>query len=260
MFVTCLYGVLDPDTGRLPLRQRRPQPARTSRRRRRGRASCARAACRSGLMPGMSYEEKEAVLAARRRSCCSTPTASTEAHDPDARDVRHSRALEPCVADAPGGGELIDRAARRAARASPGADAEQEDDITLVTLAPQRAPTPSRRTVLAEFERRRARRATSARRSSASSAARRPARASSRRRLERLKTAVGEATMNAMEHGNGYRRRPARCTSRVLERDGAVRVRITDQGGARAIAERRGARPRGEARPASRRRAAGASS
>ena len=56
-------------------------------------------------------------------------------------------------------------------------------------------------------------------------------------RLERLKTAVGEATMNAMEHGSGYREdRPVKV--RVLTGDGSVRVQITDLGGAPAERER----------------------
>jgi anti-sigma regulatory factor (Ser/Thr protein kinase) len=49
-------------------------------------------------------------------------------------------------------------------------------------------------------------------------------------RLERLETAVGEATMNAMEHGNGYRADQP-VTVRVLRGSGQVRVQITDQGG-----------------------------
>jgi anti-sigma regulatory factor (Ser/Thr protein kinase) len=49
-------------------------------------------------------------------------------------------------------------------------------------------------------------------------------------RLERLKTAVGEATMNAMEHGNGYRPEvPVKI--RVLSSEADLSVRITDQGG-----------------------------
>jgi anti-sigma regulatory factor (Ser/Thr protein kinase) len=56
-------------------------------------------------------------------------------------------------------------------------------------------------------------------------------------RLERLKTAVGEATMNAMEHGSEYRDdRPV--SVRVLCGDGVVRVQITDLGGAGGDASR----------------------
>ena len=47
--------------------------------------------------------------------------------------------------------------------------------------------------------------------------------------LERLKTAVGEATMNAMEHGNKYRPEvPVEVRVEVVERD--LMVRITDRG------------------------------
>jgi anti-sigma regulatory factor (Ser/Thr protein kinase) len=55
-------------------------------------------------------------------------------------------------------------------------------------------------------------------------------------RLERLKTAVGEATMNAIEHGNGNRPElPVTIT--VLSSRGAIAVRIADQGLSRPVAE-----------------------
>jgi anti-sigma regulatory factor (Ser/Thr protein kinase) len=50
------------------------------------------------------------------------------------------------------------------------------------------------------------------------------------RTLERLKTAVAEATMNAMEHGNRYRPEvPVKI--QVLASDADLLVRITDKGG-----------------------------
>jgi serine/threonine-protein kinase RsbW len=49
-------------------------------------------------------------------------------------------------------------------------------------------------------------------------------------RLERLKTAVAEATMNAMEHGNGYRPEIP-VVVEVLFSGTDLRVRITDEGG-----------------------------
>lgn len=53
------------------------------------------------------------------------------------------------------------------------------------------------------------------------------------RQLERLRTAVAEATMNAMEHGNEYRAdRPV--VLNVLVSPHAVAVRVTDHGGGRA--------------------------
>lgn len=47
--------------------------------------------------------------------------------------------------------------------------------------------------------------------------------------LERLKTAVGEATMNAMEHGNGYGS-GVPVELQVLATDRDLLVRITDKG------------------------------
>jgi anti-sigma regulatory factor (Ser/Thr protein kinase) len=52
----------------------------------------------------------------------------------------------------------------------------------------------------------------------------------SEQRLERLKTAVAEATMNAMEHGNEYRP-GVPVTIRVLASSADLSVRITDRGG-----------------------------
>jgi anti-sigma regulatory factor (Ser/Thr protein kinase) len=49
------------------------------------------------------------------------------------------------------------------------------------------------------------------------------------RTLEQLKTAVGEATMNAMEHGNRFQE-DMPVLVRVLRRDDDLVIRITDQG------------------------------
>ena len=51
----------------------------------------------------------------------------------------------------------------------------------------------------------------------------------SHRRLERLKTAVAETTMNAMEHGNNYRPELP-VAIQVLESETDLLVRVTDQG------------------------------
>jgi anti-sigma regulatory factor (Ser/Thr protein kinase) len=52
--------------------------------------------------------------------------------------------------------------------------------------------------------------------------------------LERLKTAVGEATMNAIEHGN-QNRAEVPVVVRVLATETNLAVQIRDQGGSRAI-------------------------
>jgi anti-sigma regulatory factor (Ser/Thr protein kinase) len=55
-------------------------------------------------------------------------------------------------------------------------------------------------------------------------------------RIERLKTAVSEAAMNAMEHGNHYKPElPVEV--RVLVSNRSLEVDITDQGGAGMIPE-----------------------
>jgi anti-sigma regulatory factor (Ser/Thr protein kinase) len=49
------------------------------------------------------------------------------------------------------------------------------------------------------------------------------------RRLEQLKTAVAEATMNAMEHGNHYDPEIP-VTLQVLSSESALAVRVSDKG------------------------------
>lgn len=56
------------------------------------------------------------------------------------------------------------------------------------------------------------------------------------RRLERLETAVAEATMNAMEHGNNYRPEVP-VTIQVLASETVLAVRVTDEGGDAPILE-----------------------
>jgi serine/threonine-protein kinase RsbW len=54
------------------------------------------------------------------------------------------------------------------------------------------------------------------------------------RRLEEIKTAVAEATMNAMEHGNHYQA-GVPVVVQVLASKTALAIRIRDQGGSRPI-------------------------
>jgi len=56
------------------------------------------------------------------------------------------------------------------------------------------------------------------------------------KRLERLKTAVAEATMNAIEHGN-QNNAELPVSVRVLATDSDVSVQITDQGGDQQMPE-----------------------
>jgi anti-sigma regulatory factor (Ser/Thr protein kinase) len=183
-------------------------------------------------MSGMAYEEKDAVLAPGD-SLLLHSDGVVEAHNPD-REMFGFPRLKDAVAQYPGGGELIDRVLTDL-RAHTGPDAEQEDDITMVTLA--RSPgaafgangaAPVHQTVefevpSAEGNERLALQQVSAIVGELGM---------SEARLRKLETAVGEATMNAMEHGNRYRA-DLPVTVRVMTEPDRVRVQIVDNGGAR---------------------------
>jgi anti-sigma regulatory factor (Ser/Thr protein kinase) len=188
-----------------------------------------------GLMPGMPYEEKEATLAPGD-SVLLHSDGVVESHDPD-REMFGFPRLKETVADAPGGRELIDRVLHDLENFT-GPGSEQEDDITMVTLErsapPADAVASSNGSVLAEFELESApgneREAMERVERAIAGLGLQPA------RIERLKTAVGEATMNAMEHGNEYR--PDRPVSiRVLHSGDRLRVQVTDRGGAEELPE-----------------------
>jgi anti-sigma regulatory factor (Ser/Thr protein kinase) len=231
MFVTCLYGVLDPETGHFRFANAGhdlPYVKTAD-----GSEELRARGMPLGLMPGMPYEEKETVLQPGD-SLLLHSDGIVEAHSPD-REMFGFPRLKQCVADYPGGGELIDRVLSDL-HAHTGPDAEQEDDITMVTL--QRSPGAAHMAngavpaaaLITEFE------VPSAEGNERLAIERVVAAVDglglAESRLERLKTAVGEATMNAMEHGSRYREdRPV--SIRVLTGDGLVRVQITDLGGAR---------------------------
>ena len=235
MFVTCLYGVLEPATGHFRFANAGhdlPYVKTAG-----GSEELRARGMPLGLMPGMLYEEKETVLAPGD-SLLLHSDGVVEAHDPDGGMFGFPR-LKQAVADYPGGGELIDRVLADL-HAHTGPDAEQEDDITMVVLQRSAGAAHVRQNgarpddLLAEFEVQSAEgneRVAIARVSEAVAPLHVPG-----DRLDRLKTAVGEAAMNAMEHGNGYRAdRPV--TVRVLGGREEVRVQITDLGGAPVAAE-----------------------
>src|SRR3954467_1558633 len=129
MFVTCLYGVLDPSSGHLRFANAGhdlPYVKTAD-----GVIELRARGMPLGLMPAMEYEEKEAVLAPGD-SVLLHSDGVVEAHDPE-RDMFGFPRLKETMADAPGGQELIDRVLRDL-EAFTGPAAEQEDDITMVTL------------------------------------------------------------------------------------------------------------------------------
>jgi serine phosphatase RsbU (regulator of sigma subunit)/anti-sigma regulatory factor (Ser/Thr protein kinase) len=227
MFVTCLYGVLDPASGLLRFANAGhdlPYVKTAD-----GVVELRARGMPLGLMPGMDYEEKEAVLQPGE-SVLLHSDGVVEAHDPE-RDMFGFPRLKETVANGAGGQELIDRVLAEL-EAFTGSGSEQEDDITMVTL--QRSAggamvAPSENgAVLADFE-------LQSKPGNEREAIERVERAITGlgldpARLERLKTAVAEATMNAMEHGSEYRDdRPV--SIRVLQADDSLLVQVTDRGG-----------------------------
>ena len=233
MFVTCLYGVLDPVSGHLRFANAgHDLPyVKTGD----GVVELRARGMPLGLMPGMAYEEKEATLEPGD-SVLLHSDGIVEAHDSE-RDMFGFPRLKETVAGAAGGQELIDRVLSDL-EAFTGSDVEQEDDITMVTLQRSGGQAPmsasSNGSVLADFDLPSApgneREAMDLVAQAVASVGLAPA------RLERLKTAVAEATMNAMEHGNEYQ--PDRSVSiRVLRSADRLRVLVTDQGDAGELAE-----------------------
>jgi serine phosphatase RsbU (regulator of sigma subunit)/anti-sigma regulatory factor (Ser/Thr protein kinase) len=235
MFVTCLYAVLDPASGELRYANAGHNVpyvgfgAEVAELRATGMPL--------GLMPGMQYQEKQATLAPGQTMLLHSDGLA-EAHGPD-REMFGFPRVAALVGEATDGEALIERLLQELSGFT-GADWEQEDDITLVTLerraGPPAAAVPPREPerLLAEFDV--------------------PSQPGNERlaidgvvkavaeldlpdpRLERLKTAVGEATMNAMEHGNDNR--PELPVGvRVVADASELRVQITDQGGHRPLPE-----------------------
>jgi len=228
MFVTCLYGVLDPASGHLRFANAGhdlPYVKTAG-----GVVELRARGMPLGLMPGMAYEEKETVLAPGE-SVLLHSDGIVEAHDPD-RGMFGFPRLKETVAGSPGGQALIDRVITEL-EAFTGAGAEQEDDITMVTLERSAGGAmvagAQNGAVLADFEL--VSRPGNEREAIARVAGAVAGIGLDAARLERLKTAVGEATMNAMEHGSEYRAdRPV--SIRVLLSPERLSVQVTDLGGA----------------------------
>jgi anti-sigma regulatory factor (Ser/Thr protein kinase) len=244
MFVTCLYSILDPATGRLQFANAGHNlPIRRSD----GQVTELRATGMPlGLLPGMTYEDKETILEPGDTLLIYSDGIS-EAHNPQ-REMFEFTRMREVMAENAGSATLI-KSLLSALSAFTGANWEQEDDVTMVVL--ERSATAS-----------------------ASAAVTPPVHMSTRvdatapqhrladftlpseqgkeyeamkmvgevveelglppARLDNLKTAVAEATMNAMEHGNNYHAEIP-VFIRIVASDETLSVFITDQGGGRPI-------------------------
>ena len=132
MFVTCLYAILDPETGLLQFANAgHDLPYR--------RASGSVDELRAtgmplGLMPGMTYEE-DSVSLLPGESVLLYSDGLVEAHNPD-REMFGFPRLRELVGSHEGGASLIDFLLQELAGFT-GENWEQEDDVTLVTLQRQ---------------------------------------------------------------------------------------------------------------------------
>lgn len=240
MFVTCLYAVLEPRTGRMVYANAGHNlPYRKA-------ADCVdelRArGMPLGLLPGSGYEEKDVTVGPGETVLFSTDGIA-EAHDPSGEMFGCPRIIE--IVERLGRGEDLRDAILDELHRFTGPEWEQEDDITMVTLdrtsheqaafeRPVSVSADNPGTVLADFkipsepgnERLAMRQVADV----VESLGLEP------RKLEKLKTAVAEATMNAIEHGN-QNNPDLDVVITVEASEGKITVQVTDHGGGREIPE-----------------------
>jgi serine phosphatase RsbU (regulator of sigma subunit)/anti-sigma regulatory factor (Ser/Thr protein kinase) len=246
MFVTCLYAILDPTSGTLYYANAgHDQPYQ---RRRDSVSELWATGMPLGLMPDMTYEEKETTLA-YGDSILFYSDGLVEAHNPEHTMYGFPRLMSQ-LEEQREDPDLIEWLLHQLAVFT-GPGWEQEDDITLVTLQrslgyghseiAMRSPTRAEDTMendachlLTEGTVPGApgnERLAIDQVLEAVAPLNLPA-----KRLAELQTAVAEATMNAMEHGNQYQLdKPVAI--QVFTSKSALVVRITDQGGGRTIPE-----------------------
>lgn len=231
MFVTCQYAAFEPATGRLTIANaghnlpyiRGPEDV----------CEVYVTGMPLGLMAGSVYDQIDVVV--DEGSCLLLHSDGlAEARDADGKLFGFPR-IKDLVAEHRSGDTLIDGLLD--ALSSFAADPVGiDDDVTLVTvergMSPASLVAPTRSRVLDDFS-------VPSVLGNERDARLRVARAVDPLGLkddtvERVKTAVAEAVMNAMEHGNAFE--PTRAVDvRVLASDDAITVEVFDQGGATAL-------------------------
>src|SRR5215203_3385265 len=141
MFITCLYAILNLKSGLLryanaghdlPYRRRRRRSSSKSNNGGGGAEELRATGMPLGLLPGMSYEEKEIVLD-RGDSVLFYSDGLVEAHDPHRQMFGFPRLQGLVGAHRSDGPAMVNFLLSELARFT-GEEWEQEDDITLVTL------------------------------------------------------------------------------------------------------------------------------
>lgn len=247
MFVTCLYLILDPATGHVRMANAGHNlPCQNTEQ---GVLEVRATGMPLGLIPGMTYEEKETTLAPGNGLFIYSD-GLVEAHNPQHEMFgfpRLRQKLAECSQQQKTGNANVIEFLLEDLTNFTGQGWEQEDDVTFVTLERMpEAPPPLesesatsgeagvRWVQVAEFT-------LPSEPGNEMQAMQLVAGAVQELdlpsvNLERLKTAVAEATMNAMEHGNHYQEDlPVEIV--VRRSDDALAVLITDQGGSQIIPE-----------------------
>jgi anti-sigma regulatory factor (Ser/Thr protein kinase) len=238
MFVTCLYAVLEPGSGRLVYANAGHNVPYLG-----GADECVdelkARGMPLGLIPGSKYEEKDVTIGHGQIVLFSSDGIA-EAHNADGEMFGCPRIIE-LVRNRKPDEDLRDVVLEALDRFT-GPEHEQEDDITMVTLERTlheaadfvRSDITNVRTLL-EFE-------LASNPGGERDAMARVADAIAvleleQTKLDKVKTAVAEATMNAIEHGN--KNDPdLPVTISVTASDDELRIRITDHGGGEQIPEK----------------------
>jgi serine phosphatase RsbU (regulator of sigma subunit)/predicted ester cyclase len=137
MFVTCLYGVLDPKSGRFTYANAGHDLPYLWH----GGGDCEELRARGmplGLMPGMSYEQRETILRTGEAAFFYSD-GLVEAHDPEGEMFGFPR-LQTLIAEH-GEDKSLEATLLEELYSFVGEGWEQEDDITLLTLRRSAAPS-----------------------------------------------------------------------------------------------------------------------
>jgi len=227
MFVTCLFAILEPATGRIVLANagHNLPYVRTGA----GVVELRATGMPLGLLPDIVYEETEGVIEPGNNVLLYSD-GLVEAHDPASQMYGFPRLRDEMTAVDDAGSDLLDRLLDTLHQFT-GPDWDQEDDITLVTLrraaGVSEAAGPSEGAgILTAFsipgEEGNERLAMDRVAAAVDGLGLAPA------RLERLKTAVSEAAMNAIEYGSEGRA-DVPVDIEVETTADSIVVRITDR-------------------------------
>lgn len=229
MFVTCLYAVVDTESGEVVFANAGHNLPYV------GNDTSVRELRATGmplgLMSGMTYEERTHTMS-RGEVMVLTSDGITEAHSPEGEMYGFSRLMGRVGAQTAKKDLLSALVADLESFQGP--DSEQEDDITLVVVRRTANDSTAPPAVLTSFTVR-------SEEGNESAAIARVSKAVAALHLdpaalERLKTAVGEIVMNAIEHGNENDSELPVDVS-VLSTETSVIVRVSDRGGDKEIPE-----------------------